>query len=201
MLSADVAVCNAARRPSLMCDNLAVPFQFQPTLRGRLVTLRPLRADDWDALFSVASDPLIWEQHPHRERYKKEAFRQYFSGAMESGGAFLVLDTETGEVIGSTRFYEYHEDQSEIEIGWTFLARSRWGGAYNGEMKQLRVKHALGFVDTVVFRVGMQNMRSQRAMEKIGGVRSGTRPGVGGEQNILFKITRASFAQASAQSC
>jgi RimJ/RimL family protein N-acetyltransferase len=183
-----------------MCDNLAMPIELQPTLGGALVTLRPLRADDWDAVFSVASDPLIWEQHPQRERYQQEVFREYFRGAMESGGAFLVLDAVTDEVIGSTRFYEYHEAESEIEIGWTFLARSRWGGAYNREMKQLLVQHALQFVDTVVFRVGMHNIRSQRAMEKIGGIRSGTRPGVGGEQNILFKITRTSFAQASSAS-
>ncbi|HXO88006.1 MAG TPA: GNAT family N-acetyltransferase [Candidatus Acidoferrales bacterium] len=177
-----------------------MPFELQPTLRGDLVTLRPLRAEDWDVLFSVASDPLIWEQHPQRDRYKEEVFREYFRGAMESGGAFLVLDAMTGEVIGSTRYYEYHEAGNEIEIGWTFLARPRWGGAYNREMKQLLVKHALRFVDAVVFRVGMQNMRSQRAMEKIGGIRSGTRPDVRGEQNILFKITRASFAQAPAAS-
>jgi N-acetyltransferase len=186
--------------PGLMCDNFAMLFELQPTLRGQLVTLHPLRAEDWEVLFSVASDPLIWEQHPQRERYKQEVFREYFRGAMESGGAFLVLDAVTGEVIGSTRFYEYHEAESEIEIGWTFLARSRWGGAYNREMKQLLVKHALQFVETVVFRVGIKNRRSQRAMEKIGGIRSGTRPGVGGEQNILFKITRASFAQGSAAS-
>lgn len=183
-----------------MCDNLAMPFKLQPTLSSGLVALRPLRAVDWDALFSVASDPLIWEQHPQRERYKPEVFRKYFDGAMESGGAFLVLDAVTGEVIGSTRFYEYHEAKSEIEIGWTFLARSRWGSPYNREMKQLLLTHALQFVDTVVFRVGMQNMRSQRAMEKIGGIRAGTRPGVGGEQNVLFKITRASFALAYAAS-
>jgi N-acetyltransferase len=177
-----------------------MPFELQPTLRGELVTLRPLRAEDWDMLLSVASDPLIWEQHPQRDRYKAEVFREYFRGAMESGGAFLVLDAKTDEAIGSTRYYEYHEADSEIEIGWTFLARSRWGGAYNREMKQLLVQHALRFVDAVVFRVGMQNMRSQRAMEKIGGIRSGTRPDVRGEQNILFKITRASFAQGPAVS-
>jgi N-acetyltransferase len=178
-----------------LCDNPStMPFDLQPTLRGALVTLRPLRSDDFDVLYAVASDPLIWEQHPQRDRYKLEVFREYFRGAMESGGAFVVLDAKTGEVIGSTRFYEYHEAESEIEIGWTFLARSRWGGAHNGEMKQLLLRHALQFVDAVVFRVGMQNMRSQRAMEKIGGVRSGTRPGVHGEENVLFTITRASMA-------
>jgi N-acetyltransferase len=174
-----------------------MPFDLQPTLRGKIVTVRPLRADDFDVLYTVASDPLIWEQHPQPDRYKEEVFREYFRGAIESGGAFLVLDAKTGNAIGSTRFYEYHPAESEIEIGWTFLARSRWGGAYNGEMKQLLLRHALQFVDTVVFRVGMQNLRSQHAMEKIGGIRAGTRPDVRGNDNVLFKITAASFAQAS----
>jgi N-acetyltransferase len=177
-----------------------MPFDLQPTLRGELLTLRPLRADDFDALYAVASDRLIWEQHPQPDRYKEEVFREYFLGAIASGGAFLVLDAKTGEVIGSTRFYEYHEDQSEVEIGWTFLARSRWGGAYNREMKHVLLRHALRFVNTVVFRVGMQNRRSQRAMEKIGGVRAGTGPDIRGDENVLFKITRHSFDAASAGS-
>jgi len=174
-----------------------MPFELQPTLRGELVILRPLRPDEFDALYAVASDPLIWEQHPQRDRYKEEVFREYFRGAIESGGALLALDARTGEIIGSTRFYDYRESESEIEIGWTFLVRSRWGGAYNREMKQLLLLHALQFVDTVVFRVGTRNMRSQRAMETVGGIRSGTRPGVRGEENVLFKITRASFAAAA----
>ena len=183
-----------------VCDNShAMSFELQPTLRGELVTLRPLRPDEFDALYAVASDPLIWEQHPQPDRYKEEVFREYFRGAIESGGAFLVLDAKTGEIIGSTRFYEYHEAESEIEIGWTFLARSRWGGAYNREMKQRMVRHALQYVDTVVFRVGMQNMRSQRAMEKIGGLRAGTRLDDQGRENVLFKISRASFAAAASR--
>jgi RimJ/RimL family protein N-acetyltransferase len=174
-----------------------MPFDLQPTLRGALVILRPLGADDFDVLYAVASDPLIWEQHPQPDRYKPEFFREYFHGAMGSGGAFLVHDVNTGEVIGSTRFYEYHDAESEIEIGWTFLARSRWGGAYNREMKQLLLRHALQFVDAVVFRVGMHTMRSQRAVEKIGGVRSGTRPDDSGRENVLFQVTQASMAASS----
>jgi N-acetyltransferase len=183
-----------------VCDNPAMPFELQPTLHGKLVTLRPLRDEDWHALFAVASDPLIWEQHPQRDRYKEDVFREYFRGAMESGGAFLVLDATTGEAIGSTRYYEYHEAESDIVIGWTFLVRSRWGGAYNREMKQLLLRHALRFVETVVFRVGPNNARSQRAMEKIGGVRAGTRRNDRGEENVLFKITRAGLAAAPAGS-
>jgi RimJ/RimL family protein N-acetyltransferase len=193
-------LCNARLWSSGVRQLLAMAFELQPTLRGERVMLRPLQAGDWEGLFGVASDPLIWEQHPQSDRYKEEVFREYFRGARESGGAFLVLDAKTGEVIGSTRYYEYHEAESEIEIGWTFLARSRWGGAHNREMKRLLLRHALQFVETVVFRVGPDNLRSQRAMEKIGGIRSGTHCNDRGEENVVFKITRASFATAPAGS-
>lgn len=145
-----------------------MPFDLQPTLTGDLIELRPLREDDFDALFAVASDPLIWEQHPEPDRCTAPVFRRFFRGAIESGGAFLVLDRRDGRVIGSSRFAEYDAANSEIEIGWTFLARSHWGGDYNGEMKRLMLAHALRFVQRVVFRVGPDNRRSRRALEKIG---------------------------------
>jgi RimJ/RimL family protein N-acetyltransferase len=167
----------------------AARFELQPTLDGQLVRLRPLREEDWDALFAVASDPLIWEQHPESDRYKEEVFRRYFRGAVESGGAFAVLDAKTGAIIGSTRFHGFDSTKSEIEIGWTFLARAYWGGAYNREMKELLLRHAFQFVENVVFLVGPQNFRSQRAVEKIGGVRAGTRVAQGRE-SVMFRLTR-----------
>ena len=170
-------------------------FDPQPTLRGKLVTLRPLRATDFDVLYAVASDPLIWEQHPHPDRYKRPVFAEFFCYGLESGGALLVLDAKTGEVIGSTRFFHYREPDSEIEIGGTFLARSYWGGAHNREMKQLMLRHALQFVDTVVFLVGHENLRSQRAMEKVGAARAGTRIDNFGCERLLFKITAKDFAK------
>ena len=172
-------------------------FDLQPTLRGDLLELRPLRADDFDALFAAAADPLIWEQHPESDRYTSEKFRRYFEGAMQSGGAFAVRDLETGEIIGSTRFHGYEPVAREIEIGWTFLARSHWGGAYNQEMKRLLLEHAFRFVDRVVFLVGPANIRSQRAVEKIGGTRAGTRVS-DGRESLLFVITAETFRQRQA---
>jgi RimJ/RimL family protein N-acetyltransferase len=128
---------------------------------------------DWEGLFAVASDPLIWEQHPESDRYKEEVFKIFFEGALESGGAFVVIDTKTQQIIGSTRFHGYDPEKSEIEIGWTFLARSYWGGRYNREMKQLMLAHAFKFVENVVFYVGENNVRSQKATEKIGAIKSG----------------------------
>jgi RimJ/RimL family protein N-acetyltransferase len=164
-------------------------FDLQPILEGELVRLRPLRAEDFDELFGVARDPLIWEQHPDRDRYKEEVFREYFRGAMESGGAFTVIDRKDGRVIGSSRYHRYDVEKNEIEIGWTFLARSHWGGKYNGEMKQLMLRHAFKFVKSVVFVIGPQNLRSQKAIEKIGGVRAGARLDALGRESFLFRIT------------
>ena len=145
-------------------------FELQPYLRGDLIEVRPLRADDWDNLFAVASDPLIWEQHPARNRYKEEVFQVFFREALESRGAFVVIDRRTQEIIGSSRYCRYEPEKREIEIGWTFLARSHWGGKFNGELKRLMLDHAFRFVDSVVFIIGSTNFRSQKAVEKIGGV-------------------------------
>lgn len=149
-------------------------FDLQPHLKGELIELRPLASEDWDDLFAVASDSLIWEQHPERDRYKEGMFRVFFKEALESGGAFVIIDRETQQIIGSTRFYGYDPEKSEIEIGWTFLARKYWGGRYNREMKELLLAHAFTFVENVVFYVGETNIRSQKAMEKIGAIKLGT---------------------------
>lgn len=167
-----------------------MPFDLQPTLTGDRLELRPLRRDDWDELHAAASDPLIWEQHPESDRHRPDVFRRYFDGAIESGGAFAVIDRRTGRLIGSTRYHAYDEAASEIEIGWTFLTRDYWGGVYNQEMKRLLLEHAFRFVERVVFLVGSTNYRSQRAMEKIGGVRAGMRPNGAGRESVVFVITR-----------
>jgi N-acetyltransferase len=137
----------------------------------------------------VASDPFIWELHPNNDRYKEEVFKGFFREALESGGALIAIDSKDGQVIGSSRFHGYDSDKSEIEIGWTFLARSRWGGTYNREMKQLMLRHAFRFVNSVVFLVGPANVRSQRAMEKIGGVRAGSRRDGSGRESFVYRIS------------
>jgi N-acetyltransferase len=172
-------------------------FNLQPHLKGELIELRPLRHEDWEDLFAVASDPLIWEQHPESDRYKEEVFKSFFEGALASGGAFAVVDSMTQRIIGSTRFYGYDPEKSEIEIGWTFVARKYWGGRYNAEMKQLMLAHAFKFVDNVVFFVGENNIRSQRATERIGAIKSGTATKVYGNRppsaNVRYIITKRTF--------
>ena len=140
----------------------------QPTLVGEQLLLRPLTESDWDAMYAVASDPLLWEVHPAWDRYKERVFREYFVGAMASRGALAVIDRATRRIIGGSRYANYVPDRNEIEIGWSFLARTYWGGAYNREMKSLMLCHAFQFFDSVRFNIGATNLRSRRAIEKIG---------------------------------
>jgi RimJ/RimL family protein N-acetyltransferase len=171
-----------------------VSFDLQPNLKGELIELRSLTSDDWTDLFSVASDPLIWEQHPESDRYTEDVFKGFFREAMECGGAFVIIDTKNQRIIGSTRFHGYDPEKSEIEIGWTFLARKYWGGRYNRELKQLMLAHAFKFVESVIFYVGENNVRSQKATEKIGGIKDGVVKKVYGNRppslNIRYVIKK-----------
>jgi RimJ/RimL family protein N-acetyltransferase len=172
----------------------------QPVLEGEHVSLRPLREDDWNALFAVARDPLIWEQHPAHDRWQESVFRAFFDDALANGGALAVIDAQTGAMIGSSRFQGLVEtDGGSVEIGWTFLARSHWGGRWNHEMKRLMLAHALASVAEVRFLVGETNTRSRRALERIGAMltdRQETRIMAGGAPvlHLTYAITRASFA-------
>jgi RimJ/RimL family protein N-acetyltransferase len=172
-----------------------VSFDLQPHLKGELIELRPIAPEDWNDLFAVASDRLIWEQHPESDRYKEDVFKVFFSEALESGGAFVIIHRKNQRIIGSTRFYGYDPEKSEIEIGWTFLARKYWGGRYNWELKQLMLDHAFKFVENVIFYVGENNIRSQKATEKIGAIRNGLANKVYGNRppslNIRYVIERA----------
>ena len=141
----------------------------QPTLLHPLVKLRPLHVDDWAALYAVASDPLIWAVHPAHDRWQEPVFRRFFDDALASGGALVAIDPATNNLIGSSRFDRTRAEPGEIEIGWTFLARRYWGGPTNAALKFLMVGHALTQFDRVIFLVGETNLRSRRALEKIGG--------------------------------
>ncbi len=148
-------------------------FDFQPYLKNEIVTLQPLQKGDFELLYMIASDPLIWEQHPNKERYKREVFENFFEGAVKSNGAFIVFDSQTEKAIGSTRFYDLDIEKSEVIIGYTFLAKEYWGSKYNQAAKKLLINHAFKYVDHVVFHIGAQNIRSQMAIAKLGAVKTG----------------------------
>lgn len=171
----------------------------QPVLEGERLLLRPLREADWEALFAVASDPRVWEVHPCNDRWQEPVFREFFADALAKGGALAVVDKATGAIIGSSRFQGYDPEQSLVEIGWSFLAPAYWGLGYNAEMKQLMLAHALRFVERATFRVGADNIRSRKAMGKIGGVLLDRVDLVDyrGQQlpHVVFEITREQFAK------
>ena len=144
-------------------------FNLQPThLQNERIRLVPLQESDFDELFSVASDPLIWEQHPNKLRYQKDVFQNFFEGAMQSKGAFFIREATTNEPIGSTRFYDYNENEKSVLIGYTFIGRKFWGNGYNSALKKLMMDYAFQYVDTINFHIGAYNIRSQKAIEKIG---------------------------------
>jgi RimJ/RimL family protein N-acetyltransferase len=146
-------------------------FDWQPKLRNDLLILRPLMEEDFEDLYNVASDPLIWEQHPARERSQRTGFTAFFREAMESKRTLIAIDARTQKIIGSSRYNPVKETRDAIEIGWTFLARSHWGGIYNRAMKELMIGHAFHFVHHVLLYIHPDNHRSQQAALKIGGVR------------------------------
>ncbi len=170
-------------------------FELQPTtLQNELVKLIPLKKEDFENLYKVASDPLIWEQHPNKNRYQRDVFEIYFTGAMESGGAFLVLDNTTARLIGSSRFYEFNSEERSVAIGYTFLARDHWGSVYNAALKSIMIDHAFKFVNTVIFHIGSNNIRSQKAITKLGADKIGeVQMEYFGEQpqlNFSYQITK-----------
>jgi RimJ/RimL family protein N-acetyltransferase len=169
----------------------------QPRLSAARLQLRPLRPEDWEALYAVAADPLLWASHPASDRWQEPVFRRFFQQALDSGGALVVIDPAHGGIIGSSRYDLARAAPGEMEIGWTFLARSYWGGAMNRELKRMMLAHAFRFVPRVIFVVGEHNLRSRRAMEKIGGRLTERIIGVPGSsqgRHVVYAIDREGFA-------
>jgi RimJ/RimL family protein N-acetyltransferase len=176
-------------------------FELQPELEGETLRLRPLAEADREALYAVASDPALWALHPAHDRHERPVFDKLFDESIASGGALTVIDKASGAIIGSSRYSFTYAEPGEVEIGWTFLARTHWGGATNRELKRLMLAHAFRFVDRVIFRVGEHNLRSRRALEKIGArltTRSQTAMMAGKEvRHLVYALERAEF-EASA---
>jgi RimJ/RimL family protein N-acetyltransferase len=175
-----------------------VSLDLQPYLENELIKIEPLQAADFEALYTVASDPLIWEQHPNKDRYQREVFETFFKGAIESRGAFKVFDNTNGELIGSSRYYDY-EPARVVSIGYTFIARSRWARHFNRSLKTLMLDHAFTQVPRVTFHVGIDNWRSRKAMEKLGGVYIGEEAvsyyGEPARPNVVLKIDAEDWAK------
>ncbi|HQV54966.1 MAG TPA: GNAT family N-acetyltransferase [Chitinophagaceae bacterium] len=148
-------------------------INFQPLLSNELVKARPLVQSDFDGLYRAASDPLIWEQHPNKNRYQLADFKNYFKGGIESGGAFLVMDADTEEIFGSSRYSDFITETSTVSIGYTFFVRKCWGKGYNKALKQLMLDHIFQYVQNVNFFIGAVNKRSQISIQKMGAIKIG----------------------------
>ena len=172
-------------------------INLQPThLKNSLVQLVPLQENDFETLYAIAADPLIWEQHPQKERYQKAVFQTFFNEAIASKSAFLVLDVKTGTPIGSSRYYEYDAAAQTIAIGYTFLARAYWGGAYNQALKALMLHYIFNYVTTVIFHIGPHNIRSQKAVLKLGAQKiEDATPPANGEERFVYSLTKDTYIQ------
>ncbi|SMC83982.1 GNAT family N-acetyltransferase [Moheibacter sediminis] len=148
-------------------------FSVQTILENENVKLIPLWENDFERLYETASDPKIWEQHPNKDRYQREVFKNFFQGALESKGAFLILDKSSNEIAGSTRFYDFNAQDNSIFIGYTFYGTKFWGSKINPQVKKLMLDYIFQFVDKVNFHVGAENIRSQKAMERLGAIKKG----------------------------
>lgn len=174
-------------------------INFQPLLQNNLVIAQPLKLSDFESLYTAASDPLIWEQHPNKNRYQREAFGNYFKGAIESGGAFLVKDSQTNEIIGSSRYSDYSAETDTVSIGYTFLIRSYWGSGCNYALKKLMLDHIFQYVSTVTFYIGAGNKRSQISIERFGAIKTGEKEmayyGETAKLDFVYAITKEQWLQ------
>jgi len=173
-------------------------FDLQPTLEDDLIKIVPLKETDFEAVFAVASDPLLWEQHPNKDRYQREVFQNFFKGAIESHGAFIVYEKETGEIVGSSRYYDLNEANRSVAIGYTFVGRKFWGKGHNRSLKTLMLNYAFRFVDKVILHIGATNFRSQKAAEKLGAIKTGEFEvayyGEPVKPNFIYQIDKTKWA-------
>lgn len=171
----------------------------QPVLEDEVIIALPLKEEDFELLYAVASDPAVWDQHPNKDRYKREVFQNFFEGAIRSHGAFIVYDKTTGKPAGSSRYYDYDPEERSILIGYTFFARQFWGKTYNYRLKKLMLDYAFQFVDKVIFHIGATNFRSQRSISKLGAKKVAeeevTYYGEAPKLNFVYEITNKEWEE------
>ncbi len=169
-------------------------MHLQPTLSNEFVQIVPLVSSDFDELFIIASDKLLWEQHPEKDRYKEDIFLKFFQDAIDSKSAFKIIDIKNGNTIGSTRFYLYNESEKSVAIGYTFIDRNYWATPYNRALKNVMINYAFQFVENIIFHVGDTNFRSQKAVEKLGALHTETfLDKETGRTHVTYTLTKESW--------
>ena len=177
-------------------------FNIQPVLGNDRVMLYPLLEEDFEDLYAVASDPKIWEQHPNKDRWKRDVFKTFFEGALQSKGAFKIIDKASGKVIGSTRLYDYDEQGNSIFIGYTFYATQYWGTGINHAVKKLMLEYVFTFVSKVYFHIGANNLRSQISISRLGAEKIAEQEveyfGEASRLNFVYEIKRETLRNPTA---
>ena len=176
-------------------------FDDRPTLASPRLVLAPLAEADLAPLAAAMGDPLIWEQHPARDRWRPEVAAPYARWLLEAGGTLVARDPD-GRAIGCSRFYVADDlPPGGIAIGYTFLVRDHWGGPTNFEMKRLMLAHLFRTADEAWFHIAADNLRSQRAAEKLGAARRGRSAlSVGGRPvaHLVYALTRPDWERTLA---
>ncbi len=158
---------------------LAEAWTCQPILTGAHVTLRPMVADDRDAIVAAASDGRLWELFytgvPSEETidaYLENAAREASYGRAMP---FVVVEPASGRIVGATRFMRMNRAALRLEIGTTFYAQSVQRSPVNTEAKLLLLTHAFEQMgcNCVQLRTDHFNHASQRAIERLGAKRDG----------------------------
>lgn len=147
-------------------------IEFKITLENNYVRLVQTSEDHFQELYQIGSNPVIWEQHPNQDRWKKNNFRKYFEGGLNnSEGCFTIIDKKINKIIGNTRFYSFDENNQSVKIGYTFISNEYWGTEMNYQIKKLMMDYIFQFLDKVYFEIGKNNFRSQKSVEKLGGIK------------------------------
>ncbi|MEF9478694.1 GNAT family N-acetyltransferase [Chryseobacterium sp. 1B4] len=169
-------------------------FSIQPHLETEKVDLYPLKEEDFEEVYAAAADPKVWEQHPSKDRWKKDVFKVFFDGAIQSKGAFRVVDKFTGKIVGSTRFYDYNPSENSIFIGYTFYSVDCWGKGINPVVKAAMLNYIFQYVEKVYFQIGADNVRSQIAIGRIGAEKVGEEEvsyfGESSSLNYIYEISK-----------
>ena len=161
-----------------MVDLMAVP---KTTIEGRFVRLEPLSEAHVPALAAIGIQDSIWQHMPYGPMRDEADIRRWVRNILDrlSAGTdipFAVVHLESGRIAGATRYMDIRPADRGLEIGGTWYGTEFQRTSVNTECKYLLLKNAFEELKCirVQFKTDSRNLRSQRAIERIGAVREGT---------------------------
>ena len=150
-------------------------------LTGEIVRLEPLDFRHTEELVEAANYDEIWTYLDEPTPNTSEAMNQLVQDALNEQERgirvpFAVIDLATGRAVGSTSYIDIRPHDRGVEIGWTWLTPSQWGTGANTDAKLLLLRHAFEDQNAgrVAIKTDLRNVRSQRAIERLGATREGT---------------------------